>query len=218
MRDKNLDLIETIDTHLDNFFEEEEIIVYHETETPKNENHIDIYWIKPQSEIIDYSILMTVGMSRVEQNFDNEIGAPKYIEVAMLIPKEWDFKDYKWSDNEFWPIHHLRTIAKIPTKQDTWLGFGHTISWKYDNSEIPGTGFNSSIILTSLSLPDKFINVKIKGQKKIYVYSTLPLYPEELNFKLNHTTDGLLDKFDKFGIQEVVDVNRINTCKKRDKL
>lgn len=36
-----------------------------------------------------------------------------------------------------------------------------------------------------------------------------------MDFKLKHGTDELLGKFQKFGIKEIVDINRPNNCKMR---
>lgn len=44
-------------------------------------------------------------------------------------------------------------------------------------------------------------------------YAIVPLYSEELDFKLKHGSDPLLDKFDEYGVDELLDVNRRNTCR-----
>ncbi|MFB6363421.1 suppressor of fused domain protein [Paenibacillus elgii] len=41
----------------------------------------------------------------------------------------------------------------------------------------------------------------------------VPLYSEEMDFKLMHGSDPLLDKLDEYGINEIIDLNRRNTCK-----
>ncbi|GAB5552106.1 MAG: suppressor of fused domain protein [Saprospiraceae bacterium] len=210
-----LDPIEIIDAHLDQFFEEDEVIVFHEINTPEDENHIDIYWIRASKDVMDFAILLTVGMSRVEQNLEGDYDAPNFMEVMMLVPWDWNFSDYHWTDDEYWPIHHLKTIAKIPSDQNTWYGYGHTISWKSDSSLISGTGFNGSILLNTRILPDEFINIKVNDQKTIHIFSAIPVYPEELDFKIKYSADELIDKFNRYQIDEVVDINRKNTCKKR---
>ena len=43
-------LIEVIDNHLQDFTEDDEVIVFHETETSKV--HTDIFWIKPNLDIV----------------------------------------------------------------------------------------------------------------------------------------------------------------------
>ncbi|MEM6378252.1 MAG: suppressor of fused domain protein [Bacteroidota bacterium] len=212
---EELDPIEIIDAHLDQFFEEKEITVFHEVGTEADLDHLDIYWIRPQKGILDYAMLLTVGMSRIPQNIELGSTDPAFIEVIMLVSLEWDFSAYKWTDDEYWPIRHLRTIGKIPSSQNTWYGFGHSISWKTDESLIPGTGFNGSVLLNTKTLPKEFVNIKVNDQKAIKIFSAVPVYPEELDFKIKHSANDLLDKFDRYHIDEVVDVNRKNTCRKK---
>lgn len=97
---------------------------------------------------------------------------------------------------------------------DTWIGYGHTISWVDSEKDcFPGTEFNSTIILPSRELPESFTQIK-NGENTIKIYSAIPLYSEELKFKLDNDADTLIDKFNEFNIQEIIDLKRINTCKK----
>lgn len=212
---EELDPIEIIDTHLEQFFEEDEVIVFHELDTPEDENHIDIYWIRAPKDIMDYAILLTVGISRVEQNLEGDYDAPNFIEVMMLVPWDWNFSDYHWTDDEYWPIHHLKTIAKIPSTQNTWYGYGHSIDSAADNSLIKGTNFKASVLLETITLTNDFVNIKVDDEKTIHIFSAVPIYPEELDFKIKHSAGELIDKFNRYRIDEVVDINRRNTCKKR---
>jgi len=210
----NLDsenLIEAVHAHLDNFIEEDELIVFHETET--DIVHTDIFWIKPNLEYRPYSILLTCGLSVKPMNVPEGI-LDKYAEVAMLLPKDWKLENGEWKfEKNRWPLDHLKKIAKIPYNNDSWIGFGHTVTYDLEESKcFPNTNFNSSIILTSVKLPDAFSRIKYNNET-IRVYSVVPLYPEELKFKLENDANTLIDKFIEFDIDEVFDPNRTNTCK-----
>ena len=214
MHDKKyIDTIELFDSHLDNFVEDDEVIVFDDVES--KDNHIDVYWIKPNLEYRPYSILVTCGMSRFPMKVPAGLENKKFIEVAMLFPADWDFTNLTEKPESIsWPIRHLQGIGKMPISMDTWIGYGHTISW--DDSEkdcFPGTDFNSTIILPSRELPDSFTQIE-NGENSIKIYSVIPLYPEELKFKLDNDTDTLIDKFNEFNIQEIIDLKRINTCEK----
>ncbi len=204
-------LIDAIHAHLDNFIDEDEIIVFHETET--DIVHTDIFWIKPNFEYRPYSILLTCGLSFEPMKVPDET-YDKFAEVAMLLPKEWELENGAWKEEiNGWPINHLRTIAKIPYTNESWIGYGHTIT--YDTNKLksfPGTQFNSSVLLSSFTLPEKFTRIA-HGDRTIRVYSSIPLYPEELNFKLKNDANTLVDKFIQFEIEEILNPARINTCK-----
>ena len=45
--------------------------------------------------------------------------------------------------------------------------------------------------------------------------SFLPLYREEMDFKLQHGCDLLYDKLDAIGVTELLDLRRKNACARR---
>ena len=52
-------------------------------------------------------------------------------------------------------------------------------------------------------------HVRLSSGKLLNFYQLIPLYPEELKFKMENNSEVLLDKLDEIGIQyRVVDVNR----------
>jgi len=208
---KQLDLIELIDSHLDEYVEEDELIVFDDVND--KDNHIDIYWIKPNVDYRPYSILMTCGMSRFPMNVPESHDGDSLIEVAMILPMDWDLSDIKSKpDSISWPIHHLRAIGKMPRSQNTWIGFGHTIECSQTNRQFfSGTDFNSTIIFPSIQLPDSFVNIK-SDNGLIKLYSAIPLFPQELDFVIKNGSGVLIDKFNDFDIQEIVDIKRRNTC------
>ena len=50
------------------------------------------------------------------------------------------------------------------------------------------------------------------ADKEIDFFALLPLYEQEVAVKLNKGLEILVDRLDKQGITQVVDVNRRNTC------
>ena len=210
--EKYIDIIEIFDSHLDKFVDDDEVIVFDDIES--KDNHIDVYWIKPNLEYRPYSILLTCGMSRFPMVVPEGYEDKRFIEIAMLFPMDWDFSDIKSKpDSVTWPIHHLRTIGKTPILQNTWIGFGHTIGCGESKSDCyPGTRFNSTIIFPSIKLPESFTEIR-NNDDLIKIHSAIPLYQEELKFKLDNGSNSLIDKFNELDIQEIVDINRINTCK-----
>jgi len=69
-----------------------------------------------------------------------------------------------------------------------------------------------------MTLPEIFVNIAINDKEKVYIFSVVPLYPEELKFKISNGVGDLVEKFNEFNIEEIVDVDRKNTCKNLDKL
>ena len=210
--EKYIDIIELFDNHLNKFVEDDEVIVFDDVES--KDNHIDVYWIKPNLEYRPYSILVTCGMSRYPMKVPVGNDEKRFIEVAMLFPMDWDFSNIESKPETIsWPISHLQSIGKMPISLDTWIGFGHTIGCNDSKGEyFPGTKFNSTIIFPSLKLPKSFTEFE-NGDSLVKIYSATPLYSEELKFKFENDSNALIDKFNEFNIQEIIDTNRKNTCK-----
>ena len=200
---KYFEIIENhLDKHIDNC---DEIIVFDEIKSP--DFHLDIYWIKPDR---NYSILMTNGVSGIpmetpEQQFS------KYIELCILLPPNWDLKDNNWKKpKNYWPIKLLKDIGRYPSQNNTWLGFGHTIS---TGEPIIGTKFISAILLKSKRLSENFQKIKY-GEDTIELYTIFPLYLEELIYKQKNGTNKLLELFDEENINDIINIKRKNICKK----
>lgn len=113
-------LVQAIHEHIDNFVEEDDLIVFHQEDD--DFPHVDIYWIKANHEYRPFTILLTGGLSA------NPMAVPddeydRYLEVAMLLPGEWLLGEAANNQKEFdWPIHHLRSIAKRHIFQKHGLG------------------------------------------------------------------------------------------------
>jgi hypothetical protein len=200
--------VEIIDEHLDNFFNSEEILVLHEKESEII--HSDIYIVK-SSEDRPYNLLLTCGLSALPMKVPDDLDNLKFAEITMLLPGHWKLNYDDFGDeNNYWPIRALKQLSKYPHLNETWLGFGHTIP--LDDTHKVNHNFDSIILLESITLSADFTYIET-DEKEIYFYSAIPIYVEELEYKLKHGADKLLELFQQFDIDEIVDVNRINVCK-----
>lgn len=207
------DIVSHIDAHLERFFDDGDITVFHEIISDKV--HIDIYMIKANEER-DYNILLTSGLSSLPMNVPEGLEALAHAEIVALVPKDWKLSqdDFENEDN-YWPIRQLKTLARFPHLYGTWIGEGHTIANGNPPERMsPNCAFEGVILLAGFTLPEEFTFIDT-GDKVISILSMIPLYAEEMDYKLKKGTDALLEKFDKYGISEIIDVNRKNTCKKK---
>lgn len=205
--------IEEITDHIEQYFGKIEM-VYHEILS--DTVHIDVHHIKPTKDR-PFNSLITSGMSDLPMSVPDDFDAPKYLELMVTLPKDWNisqdsFKEEKW----YWPVRLLKYLARFPHKYDSWLGWGHTIP-NGDPAEpfSDNISFTGVIILPSITVPQKFGILKIDDEKEIVFMCYIPLYDEEMDLKLRKGSDVLLDKFDKFNITDIVDIKRRNVAKKR---
>jgi len=71
------------------------------------------------------------------------------------------------------------------------------------------------IILPPVSSANDFASLEINENKVIEFYSVVPLYNEEMNFKLNKGAEALLEKFNKYKMNDLIVPDRKNVAKKR---
>ena len=204
--------VEIIDAHLDIFFDEDsDIVVFDEIESEII--HRDIYFIKATDER-PFHILLSSGMSALPMEIPEDIESSEFAEVMILLPKEWNLNYESFSDERnYWPIRIMKELMMLPHSDSTWLGFGHTFGHEDDEEFAEGIGFCSVMLAHSMELSDEFTQIKLNDNKQIDVYTLIPLYKEELEFKKQNGADELLEKFDEFGVEEIVKVGRRNTCK-----
>lgn len=182
--------------------------------------HIDIHWVKP-SEKYPFHTLVTSGMSDLPMKVPEGYDVNKYLELCVLLPETWSFDGKYYStmedafkdENNYWPLRWLKTIARFPHEYETFLGYGHTIP-NGENADpfADNTKLGCMLLLPSLSLGNQFFELTISEEKMINFYCLYPLYKEEMDFKLKKGTDALIDKFEKFNVMDIVDINRKNTC------
>ena len=70
------------------------------------------------------------------------------------------------------------------------------------------------MLAPSPNVPEDFVQLRINEEKDIHFFSLIPLYKEEMNLKLRKGADELFEKFDKYGINDIVNINRKNVAKK----
>lgn len=178
--------------------------------------HIDIHHVTPTSER-PFHTLITSGMSDLPMHVPDEVTSTKYMELMVTLPEHWEINDQQFQNEDwYWPVRQLKFLARFPHKYDTWLGWGHTLP-NGDPAEpfSENCSFSGVIILPSINVPKDFYTLAIDNEKQIEFFSVVPLYREEMALKLRKGTDALLDKFDKHGISDIVDLSRRNVAKKR---
>ena len=195
--------MEAVEEHIEQYFGKFEN-VFHELVSP--DIHVDIC-VVPPSEERDYCTLVTMGMGAHRMNVPEELAEYKLerAELAIALPADWkldqeSMKDEKW----YWPIRLLKSLARLPIASDTWLGFGHTMDNKENFAE--NTKLCAAILTGPQSTEEGGEVCTLPGGEEVNFYQVIPLYEDELDYKLEHDADALLDKMN--GISFVVTPTR----------
>jgi hypothetical protein len=145
------------------------------------------------------------------------VDAHEYAELCISLPADWDLRQEAYADeNVYWPIRWLKTLARLPHDYRTWLGFGHTVP----NGDPPepfadGTEFCGLIVLPPVHLPRGFRVLQTTAGKEVEFFAVVPLYREEMEFKLRNGARALLDLFTENDVTPVVAPGRVNVCRPR---
>lgn len=185
------DEIDIIEKHIEHYYGNFEF-VFHEKVSP--DIHVDICLIPPSEECNWYT-LVTMGMGAHLMNVPNQLKEEQLerAELVICLPEYWKLdkehlKDEKW----YWPIRLLKELARFPGENNTWLDWGHTVS--YDGPLSYTTELCASILINppcgnvggnTCTLPDG---------EEVNFYQVIPLYRDELEYKLKNGTQKLLDK------------------------
>ena len=194
-----------IEEHIKNTFGEFEN-VFHELVSP--DIHVDIC-VVPPSEARDYYTLVTMGMGAHRMNVPEELAEYKLerAELAIALPSDWkldeeSLKDERW----YWPIGLLKVLARLPIASNTWLGWGHTIDKQSPFAE--GTKLRAALLIGPQGTEGGSEVCTLPGGEEVNFYQVIPLYRNEMEYKMEHDADALLKKM--AGISFVVNPTRQN--------
>ena len=185
--------------------------VFHEIASP--DVHLDVCIVDPTEEEPYYK-LVTMGAGAYTMNIPEKWKSYhlEHAEYVIYLPQDWNINSS--DENDYWPIRVLKDTARLPIWADTWLSYGHTTQADEEGSAYASnTGFNS-IVLNFGQNKAGDIRLIMSSGKVINFYEIVPLYPEELQFKIDNDADALFGIFDEKGIQyRIVDINRRNALK-----
>ncbi len=197
--------IEELDAFITDMFGDYEN-VFHEIASP--DIHLDVCIVDPTEDEPFYK-LVTMGagaytMQIPEQWRKYQI---EHAEYVIYLPKEWNINSS--AETDYWPIRTLKNVARLPILCDTWLCYGHTTQADEEGSAYaPNTRFNS-VVLNFAENKKGDIRLIMSSGKVINFYEVIPLYPEELAFKMESNAKTLFSKFEEKGIQyRVLDSSR----------
>ncbi|MBD5546290.1 MAG: suppressor of fused domain protein [Lachnospiraceae bacterium] len=183
--------------------------------------HIDVNIIPPDSGR-DYYVLWTSGMSDLPMTLpDGDYDKKEYerAELVLFLPKDWKFAEIGESAKElgdayYWPIRWLKYLARFPHEYKTWFGTGHTLPNSEDYDPLgEGTEMGGFFFLPVISLGKDYPGIDAlicKDGTKINFLWTIPMYKEEIEYKLEEGFESMMDLFTKVGFPRVLDPKRQN--------
>ncbi|MCU0292435.1 MAG: suppressor of fused domain protein [Thermoanaerobaculaceae bacterium] len=176
--------------------------------------HVDVHHVAP-GDGRPFHTLVTSGMSDRPMSPPPGADAYRFTELAVLLPAAWQvseeaFKDEAW----YWPVRQLKILARLPHKFRSWLWWGHTVP--HGDPPEPfavSTELCCSMLISPVSLPDEFDTLWLEDGREVTFFSLFPLYKEEMEHKLGHGAEALLELVVRAGLDDIVDPRRLNVCR-----
>lgn len=170
--------------------------------------HLDVCIIPP-GEDRNFYTLVTMGMGAHIMDVPENLSQMELerAELMICLPEDWDLESHeeKW----YWPIRLLKTLARIPIKENSWLAWGHTID--YDEPFDVSTGLCGAVLIDPVEFGDIQEECILSDGSEVNFYQVIPLYREELNFKQEAGAENLLKKLS--ANVTIVNPSRKNYCR-----
>lgn len=180
--------------------------VFHELFSP--DIHVDICVIPPDKKR-NYYLLVTMGMGAHKMNVPEKLAEYNLerAELMIALPRDWKVgeSDECW----YWPIRLLKSIARLPIMANTWLGWGHTV----DNQEpyADNTSLCGAVLLYPEAGKADGNVLTLPNGDDVNFYQIIPLYREEMEYKVANDTEALLERMENV-VPFVVEIDRPNAA------
>lgn len=156
-------------------------------------------------------ILMTNGLSGYTMPVPEKFDGREYNELYFCLPSYWDLE----SPNGKWVIEWLQKLAKHVVEKRTWFGPGHTIPNGNPVGPLSATMKEKYLMLSEpMFLNTELIPLEL-DEKTIHFLSVIPIFEDEMDYKMGKGTYKLLRKMEGKGITELLDDYRLSSLKSK---
>ena len=191
------------------------------TDNSDPDHPLEIAVIPPRLEH-DYYTLVTVGLSRHRMGFLEERREEKLERAELLInlPQDWrltkaDCREERWN----WPIRMMLATAHF-AMEDPEVGLESRTTLDEGEDGIPfaeNTELRGEILLCPGVFGTDSFFCRLPDGDEVNFYQVIPLYREEIQYKLEHGSDALLDLCPDESL-EVINPHRLNVVTDREKI
>lgn len=162
------------------------------------------------------TIVMTNGLSNYKMPVPEKFAERAYNELYFCLPSYWDMNENSTSS---WTYNWIQKLAKHAVNKNTWFGPGHTIPNGNPPQALSNTmKQNHFILLEPLLLNEVLKPISISENehaKTIYFLGIVPIFNDELDYKMGKGTYKFLQKFTAPGTSELLDDYRGSCLKSK---
>jgi hypothetical protein len=204
--------LEEIEAHLEKHVGKVETVFH---EIVSDLIHLDVLFVKA-TRVRPYHVLVTSGVSDLPMKVPDGMENFRRAELLIALPEDWPLSQEDFEDeSNYWPVKWLKQIGRLPHEYETWIGWGHTIPNGDPAEPIADTQFIGVMVTPPYFLPAEFFQLPTKSGETVCFYMLIPLYREEMDFKLKKGAEALEEKLLKDDSNFILNVNRPNVAKKK---
>jgi hypothetical protein len=164
--------------------------------------------IEMRSEII---VLMTNGLSDYAMPVPEKYKDRNHAELYFCLPSYWDLT----TDNGKWVIEWIQKLAKHCIEKETWYGIGHTFPNGNPASPLSDTMKQKYLMLNAPYFLEKELSLIQTEDKEIHFLGIIPIFEDEMDYKMGKGTYKLLQKIEGKGVSELLDDYRMSCLKSK---
>ena len=164
----------------------------------------------PATEHKPYHVFVTAGLSAAPMAVPEGDPTPRWAELLLSLPPDWPLESEALREIEYrWPLELLAGLAAYPHATGRWLGGGHT----FPNADplepyVPGLDFCAALIVPPLTVFSEARRMVGPSGDQVALWAVVPIFERELELKLAEGVEALLTRFDRAGVNELLDVGR----------
>ena len=183
--------LEAITAHVEQHFGPVENVFH---ELLSDQVHVDVLLVAP-SEARPYVTLVTSGMSELPMHVPEGDASPRFAELVLSLVPAGELSQEGFADERvYWPIRHLKQLARMPHLLDTWLAAGQTVSTDPPEPVCDGVPFCALGVLELLDEAPR--RLQVRDDLQIAFYQVVALREDELRSKLEGGDHRLAEMFD----------------------
>ena len=202
-----VDVLEAVTNHVETHIGKIATVL-HEIVSPMI--HLDVHVVLADDRR-PYHTLITSGMAELPMQAPAGFEDDRFAELMICLPREWPMSQDSFKDESvFWPIRVLKETARYPHTCQTWLCGAHTLINQDEKPYASGTNLCSLMLMEPQTLPQEGHIIRLGKKRIARLWAIVPLYKEELEWKLRNGFEPLNNALSAFGISEVLDPKRTN--------
>ena len=164
--------------------------------------------IEMRSEII---VLMTNGLSDYAMPVPEKYKERNHAELYFCLPSYWDLT----TENGKWVIEWIQKLAKHCIEKETWYGIGHTFPNGNPALPLSNTMKQKYLMLNAPYFLEKELSPIQTEDKEIHFLGIIPIFEDEMDYKMGKGTYKLLQKIEGKGVSELLDDYRMSCLKSK---